>query len=142
MKAGELKDQLAVLPGAKYENMDQAKVLLIRHLEALYASTPTTCADGKVIAIDWRVRQSWLDAKLTAIMFPPAPQLQEARAETQAKKPRLLGMGAFACTARPTTDTPLLLAPAAPSPAPLPQLQDSSASPPEAVFMHVLPVLP
>jgi len=44
MKAGELKDQLAVLPGAKYENMDQAKVMLIRHLESLYASTPTTCS--------------------------------------------------------------------------------------------------
>ena len=115
LKADELKEELAQLPGSpKYTKAPEAKVALMRHIEATYSSTPTCLEDGTEVRIDWRVRKTWLCKDLKAIMFPEA---QEQLAITQAapKKRRVLGAGALRCS-----PAPLLLQPPA---APLPVVQ-------------------
>ena len=107
MKADELKAELTRL-NVRYTRADDAKVVLLRSLESTYSSTPTTCRDGRVVKVDWRVRRAWLPAPLQALMFPQA-QLQQLTATAPAPKKRRIGEGAYTCGALPSGNTPLLL---------------------------------
>lgn len=109
-KEPELRAALACLvPPLPYTKAVEAKVLLLRHYENLYASTPTLCYDKREVTIEWKVRSSWLPKDLKAVMYPQLENKEGgAKAATQQKKPRLLGQGAYLCCTPP----PALPAPA------------------------------
>jgi len=97
--------------------LGQAQVALICASEVLYASTPTCLENGTPVPIKFKVGPNDLNKELKAIMFPRLELKGAEEGAPPAKKPRLLGVGAYCCAPPVQVEVVVGALPAPPMPA-------------------------